>query len=202
MQCIDHCIRNPRPVPVARHWDFYRQAHASHFRDAEMQAGWLQPTKESMTMAAKKEETFVYTIKQRDSDAMNARSAAFRKVRDALELPTDDEGKRTQEAKDLHKAAADNARKIVNTVLGGITDRMKRKEWTDKITTKAHRLIAEAGVNAYAEHFEALGYEDATDDETIKAAMAEYEARIVTNAMAAKASWMVTKGTDFDEVFA
>lgn len=146
-----------------------------------------------------KNEGFTYTAEQRDKDATNARSAAFRSIREAAGLPVDDKNSLTPEAKKIHAECGAAARAVVATVEKGLKQRKKREEWTDEQTTKAHRLMAEKGVEAYRTAIEALGYEISDDEH--KAAMVAYEGRLVERRAQAEAAHLVSKGVDYDDIF-
>ncbi len=143
---------------------------------------------------------FTYSADQRDKDATNARSAAYRTVRELAGLPVDEKNALTAESKKIHTDAGAASRAVVSTVEKGLKARKARKDWTEEQTTKAHRLMAEKGLDAYTTTLVALGYE-VDDAETRKGAMQAYEARLIERRAQAEAQHLADSGVDYDSIF-
>lgn len=136
---------------------------------------------------------FEYTADLRDSDASNARSAAFRFVRDSQEWED------KEEKKAIHAEAGATARKVVMAIEKGLNEHTKRDKWDDEQTTKAHRLMAEKGVESYSKSLIAAGCE--IDKEIIEGAMRAYEQRLVSRRAEQEATAAVNDGMNYDDIF-
>lgn len=142
-------------------------------------------------MAESKPKAFVYDAETRDSDAMNARSLAYRTVRDASDMPEDETGK----AK--HNACALAARNAANAAIKVLTESKPRAEWTDEQTSKAHRFACEVGVKAYRTALAAQGY--ATPDAIVEAAIKAHEVRMIERKAQHETEFAVAQATGVND---
>ena len=146
-------------------------------------------------MATESKPKFVYTIEMRDSDAMNARSAAYRVVRDAAKLPSGDDAQ-DEKAKTVHNACAMAARGAANVAFKALTEQKPRDQWTDEQAAKALAFVADVGTKAYRAAIAAQGYP--TPDEIVAKAAKMHEARMIERRAQAETEFAVAQATGID----
>jgi hypothetical protein len=140
---------------------------------------------------------FVYGPDLLDSDAANARSAAYRVIRDAAGLPTDDD-KLTEEARGLHNAAGTSARNAANLVFNTMKDKRKREEWTPEQSEKVHTIMATEGIKAYRLALKGAGY--VVKDDAIEAeALTAFKRRLVERRAQAEVLHRTQTGMGLDK---
>lgn len=148
-------------------------------------------------MATQDKPTFVYTWEMLDSDAANARSAAYRTVRDAAGLPEEEDGGLNDDAKSLHAAAGLAARNAASVVFKGMTAKKSRAEWTPDQASKVHELMAQEGTKAYRLTLSGAGFK--TDDKVEKDAMEAFKRRLVERRALAEVAWRTSTGMGLDD---
>lgn len=144
-----------------------------------------------------KEEKFSYTADMLDSDAANARSAAYRTVRDAAGLPEDEEGGLDEKAKGLHATAGLSARNAANVVFKAMIQKRPRADWTPEQSEKVHTIMASEGTKAYRMTLTAAGFKtpDAVETEAAEA----FKRRLVERRSQAEVAWRTSTGMGLDD---
>lgn len=141
-------------------------------------------------------KAFVYTADMLDSDAANARSAAFRVIRDAAGLPEDDDGSLSETARKMHNACGTGARNAVNTVFKAMCGKKKREEWTPAQAEAIHGIMATEGIKAYRLGLTSAGYK--TDDAVEAKALEAFKVRLVERRAQAEVAWKASQASGLD----
>lgn len=133
------------------------------------------------------------------SDESNARSAAYRAMRDSLPGATV-EGDAQNKIGAAHKIAATVARKAVADVFKALKARVKREDWQPVHIAKARIAMRDAGVAAYRTAMQNLGF--GVTDAALAVAVKANDARIAERETLRKIGAGGVPAATLDSVFA